>query len=97
MTSPTPDPLSETEIPPAQSGLPDLTGMPSGWVVRVPSREDVDALVALSEAHQQMAKGSGSVDTDVDREQRCRQGVLDPTPGVGDGRRRVGARLGDDP
>lgn len=64
MTSPTPDPLSETEIPPTQAGLPDLTGMPSGWVTRVPTREDVDAIVALSEAHQRMAKGSGSVDTD---------------------------------
>lgn len=65
MTSLTPDPLSETEIPPHQSGLPDLTGMPSGWVARVPAREDVAALVALSEAHQRMAKGSGSVDSDL--------------------------------
>jgi GNAT superfamily N-acetyltransferase len=64
MTSQAPDPLSETEIPPHQSGLPDLTGMPSGWVARVPAREDVAALVALSQAHQQMAKGSGSVDPD---------------------------------
>lgn len=65
MTSETPDPLSETDIPPHQSGLPDLTGMPSGWLARVPAREDVAALVALSEAHQRMAKGSGSVDSDV--------------------------------
>lgn len=65
MTSTTPDPLSESEIPPHQSGLPDLTGMPPGWVARVPSRDDVPALVALSEAHQRMAKGSGSVDPDM--------------------------------
>lgn len=65
MTSQTPDPLSETVIPPHQSGLPDLTGMPSGWVARVPSREDVEALALLSEAHQRMAKGSGSVDRDM--------------------------------
>ncbi len=65
MTTSTPDPLSETVIPPHQSGLPDLTGMPQGWVARVPSRDDVPALVALSEAHQRMAKGSGSVDVDA--------------------------------
>lgn len=65
MTSEPPDPLSETEIPPAQSGFPDLTGMPSDWVARVPSRDDVAELVALSEAHQRMAKGSGSVDPDT--------------------------------
>lgn len=65
MTSQAPDPLSETEIPPHQSGLPDLSGMPFGWVARVPAREDVAALVALSEAHQRMAKGSGSVDVDA--------------------------------
>ena len=65
MTSKTPDPLSETEIPPHQSGLPDLEGMPSGWVARVPAREDVTALVSLAEAHQRMAKGSGSVDVDT--------------------------------
>ena len=65
MTSQTPDPLSETVIAPHQSGLPDLTGMPSGWVARVPSREDVTALVSLAEQHQQMVKGSGSVDVDM--------------------------------
>ena len=32
MTSSPPDPLSETVIPPHQSGLPDLSGMPVGWV-----------------------------------------------------------------
>ncbi|WP_404385866.1 GNAT family N-acetyltransferase [Knoellia locipacati] len=65
MTSQTPDPLSESRIAPHQSGLPDLSGMPSGWVARVPSRDDVTALVSLAEAHQRMAKGSGSVDVDV--------------------------------
>ena len=65
MSASTPDPLSRTEIPPHQSGLPDLSGMPSGWVARVPSREDVPALVALSQAHQVMVKGSGSVDSDI--------------------------------
>ncbi|WP_353951641.1 GNAT family N-acetyltransferase [Knoellia sp. S7-12] len=65
MTSQAPDPKPSTAIPPKQVGLPDLTGMPSGWVTRVPDREDVDALVVLSESHQRMAKGSGSVDTDV--------------------------------
>lgn len=65
MTSPTSDPKPSTAIPPAQSGLPDLTGMPSGWVARVPAREDVNALVVLTEAHQQRAKGSGSVDSDL--------------------------------
>ncbi|MEO6019524.1 MAG: GNAT family N-acetyltransferase [Knoellia sp.] len=64
MTSEAPDPLSENEIPPHQSGLPDLSDVPSGWVARVPAREDVAALVALSEGHQRMAKGSGSVDSD---------------------------------
>jgi GNAT superfamily N-acetyltransferase len=64
MTSQAPDPLSESGIPSHQSGLPDLSGMPSGWVARVPSREDVAALVALSQAHQERAKGSGSVDLD---------------------------------
>ncbi|WP_327034955.1 GNAT family N-acetyltransferase [Knoellia sp. Soil729] len=44
--------------------MPDLTGMPSGWVARVPRREDVAALVTLVQAHQEMAKGSGSVDSD---------------------------------
>lgn len=65
MTSQAPDPLSATEIPPHQSGLPDLSGMPSGWVARVPARDDVTALVSLSEAHQRMAKGSGTVDVDT--------------------------------
>ena len=65
MTSSTPDPLTVTVIPPHQSGLPDLSGMPPGWVARVPSREDVAGLKALAEAHQRMVKGSGSVDSDV--------------------------------
>nr|WP_035904501.1 GNAT family N-acetyltransferase [Knoellia subterranea] len=39
--------------------------MPSGWVARVPSRDDVPALIALTEAHQVAAKGSGSVDPDL--------------------------------
>nr|WP_035933460.1 GNAT family N-acetyltransferase [Knoellia aerolata] len=39
--------------------------MPDGWVARVPSRDDVVALVALSEAHQRAVKGSGSVDSDT--------------------------------
>lgn len=65
MTPEAPDPLSETVVPPHQPGLPDLSGMPAGWVARVPSRDDVTALVALAEAHQRMAKGSGRVDVDV--------------------------------
>ena len=59
-----PDPLSEIEPPPYQSALPDLTGMPSGWVARVPSDGDVAGLVALLEAHQRSVKGSASVDAE---------------------------------
>ncbi|KGN34076.1 N-acetyltransferase GCN5 [Knoellia sinensis KCTC 19936] len=39
--------------------------MPSGWVARVPSRDDVAALIALTEAEQVAAKGSSSVDPDL--------------------------------
>ncbi|WP_342747570.1 GNAT family N-acetyltransferase [Knoellia remsis] len=42
--------------------MPDLAGMPSGWHARVPSPDDVPALVDLAEAHQRAVKGSASVD-----------------------------------